>query len=235
MTRWQGDKVRIGLPLHLVTLPSCHLVRFSCLLRQSTPPASTACAARFERLANPNPVLLMETWSDIMDDDNRLGILHGTDGNGNPMVQVSYRPVNAKGEKMKRGARLTVEQRLGQAPRTKRGRLPRSDRLPRASITTSPVHRIASSTGLPWPPEAVQSCDHQLSHPLRRNPPERVGSGGAWIDVISTKGVPFLRFHFNGAGRLVIRDLRGIRPEGIAKARKAARAWMVDQIRNPAP
>ena len=191
---------------------------------------------RFERLANPNPVLLMETWSDIMDDDNRRGILHGTDGNGNPMVQVSYRPVNAKGEKMKRGARLTVEQRLGQAPRTKRGRLATF-----GSIAEGLNNNLSSSSyrKLDGPPLAprrqfsrVITNYHTRYGEIRQNVWEVVG---AWIDVISRKGVPFLRYHFTGAGRLVIRDLRGIRPEGIAKARKSARAWMIDQIRNPAP
>lgn len=191
---------------------------------------------RFEKLANPNPIPLLETWSDLMDDDNRKGILAGTDGNGNPMVRPSYRPVNQNVAGTKRGARLTVEQRLGQAPRTKRGR-----HAAFGSISEGPYNNLSSSAyrKLDGPPLAprrqfsrVITNYHTRYGEIRQGVWEVVG---AWIDVISRKGVPFLRYHFTGAGRLVIRDLRGIRPEGIAKARRSARAWMIDQIRNPAP
>ena len=64
---------------------------------------------------NPNPVPLLETWSNIIDDDNRKGVLAGLDKDGHPMAPVTYRPKTP-------GVRLTVEQRLGQAPRAKRGR-----------------------------------------------------------------------------------------------------------------
>ena len=55
---------------------------------------------------------------------------------------------------------------------------------------------------------------------------------GAWINVVSKKGVPFLHWHFDGTGKLPRRDLRGIRPDGVAKCRRSARAWMIDQIRS---
>jgi hypothetical protein len=42
--------------------------------------------------------------------------------------------------------------------------------------------------------------------------------------VVSTKGVPFLRYHFDGIGQKR-RDLRGIRPAGVAKAIAALQAY----------
>jgi hypothetical protein len=46
---------------------------------------------------------------------------------------------------------------------------------------------------------------------------------GGWADVVSAKGVPFLKFHFNSHPplRLPRRDLRGVRAWGRAEALKA--------------
>jgi hypothetical protein len=41
---------------------------------------------------------------------------------------------------------------------------------------------------------------------------------GAWENVLSKSGVPFLPFHFRGEGRLPVRDLAGLRPEGFTEA-----------------
>jgi hypothetical protein len=183
--------------------------------------------ARLAKVANPNPVPVLETISDIMDDDNRRGILAGEDGNGNPMVMPSYRPVG------KKGVRLTVEQRLGQTGRVKRGRYAAF-----GSSAEGLFNNLSSSSyrKLDGPPLAPR---RQFSRVIT-NYATRYGEVrtnvweviGAWINVLSRKGVPFLHFHFEGAGRLLIRDLRGIRPWGMDKIRGAIRAWMVDQVRN---
>jgi len=54
---------------------------------------------------------------------------------------------------------------------------------------------------------------------------------GLWNEVVNAKGRKFLHYHFEGTGRLPVRDLRGVRPEGVERARKAAKAWMLDLIR----
>lgn len=46
-----------------------------------------------------------------------------------------------------------------------------------------------------------------------------------WEDVVSVKGIPFLRYHFHGDGHLPIRDLRGIRPQGREKLVESALNW----------
>ena len=43
-------------------------------------------------------------WSDIIDDDNRKGVLGGYDKNGNMMMPVTYRPKTPGGK----GTKLTV-------------------------------------------------------------------------------------------------------------------------------
>jgi hypothetical protein len=50
-------------------------------------------------------------------------------------------------------------------------------------------------------------------------------AAGGWQDVVSPKGVPFLGAHFKGENGLPKRDLRGVRPWGMAKARAAVRTW----------
>lgn len=54
---------------------------------------------------------------------------------------------------------------------------------------------------------------------------------GAWMDIVSSKGVPFAPFHFQGSGRLPQRDLRGVRPEGQTKLRRALSDWLLGRLR----
>jgi hypothetical protein len=54
---------------------------------------------------------------------------------------------------------------------------------------------------------------------------------GYWDEVVTPKGKPFLPYHFNGEGQIQ-RDLRGVRPTGLARARSQARAWMIDIVRS---
>jgi hypothetical protein len=182
--------------------------------------------ARFDRLVNPNPEPLMVTWMRIIDDDNRKGVLAGLDGDGNPLIPVTYRPV-------KPGVKLTVEQRLGQTPRKKRGRYAAF-----GSISEGLYNNLSSSSyrQLDGPPLAPR---RQFSRVITNLVTEfgRVSNNvweaiGHWNEVLSKKGRPFLMYHFNGDGRLPKRDLRGIRRDGVEKARRSARAWMIDQIRS---
>ena len=54
---------------------------------------------------------------------------------------------------------------------------------------------------------------------------------GAWDEVVNVQGQPFLKYHFDGTGRLPRRDLRGVRPQGVAKAIDALRNWAKDAVR----
>lgn len=56
---------------------------------------------------------------------------------------------------------------------------------------------------------------------------------GAWQNVLSAKGVPFLGFHAEGAGRLPVRDIFGVRPEGQAKISAALKTWLLSRWSNP--
>lgn len=184
--------------------------------------------ARLRKIADPDATPLMATWMRIIDDDNRRGILAGLDMNGNPMVPVTYRPGKA-GTKP-----LTVEQRLGQAPNSKRGRYAAF-----GSVANAPNNNLTSSqyrllTGPPLAPRGQFSrvitnllTDYDDSNRSRG----RWEAWGYWDGVVSVKGVSFLKFHFDGEGHLPIRDLRGLRPAGRALQISSLREWAMDMVR----
>lgn len=54
---------------------------------------------------------------------------------------------------------------------------------------------------------------------------------GAWENVFtSSSGVQFLPFHFRGEGKLPRRDLAHLRPDGVAAARRALRAFVEGRL-----
>lgn len=162
---------------------------------------------------------LMAHFQQIIVDDNRKGVLAGTDKDGGYMLAVTYRPKgrdkvrkptawqknNAKGRRGVFGGRGPMAAglhnnlawyeylRLGGPPLAPRGAFSRV-------ITNLRTHHVQVS------PHAWEAY-------------------GFWQDVVDVKGRPFLHHAFKR------RDLRGVRPEGRAKARKAAVAWMSDRIR----
>lgn len=170
---------------------------------------------------------LMEHWERIIEADNREGVLAGTDKYGSYMLAVTYRP-------KKPGVKLTVAQRLGQHPRQRRG-----DSYGIGSHMSGVNNNLTSSEyrRLDGPPLAPR---RQFSRVITNlvtaswqdnNNPNQWYATGAWDEVVSAKGVHFLPFHFDGEGRLPVRDLRGVRPEGKAKARESLRAWALLTIR----
>jgi hypothetical protein len=186
---------------------------------------------RLRRIADPDATPLMATFMRIIDDDNRKGVLAGTDMNGNPMIPVRYRPKLKPGQK---AAQLTVAQRLGQKPNIKRGRYATF-----GSIGSGLNNNLSSAEYrlLGGPPLAPRGqFSRVITNLLTDYDDSQRLSGkweawGYWDGVVSTKGVAFLKFHFNGEGHLPTRDLRGLRPEGRELARQAFRNWAMDMVR----
>ncbi len=182
--------------------------------------------ARFQRLVNPNATLLMVTWTRIIEDDNRKGVLAGLDKDGNPMRKVTYRPVTLR-------QKLTAAQRNKVPASKRRGVFAGLGKHPAGTnnnLTSSEYRKLDG------PPLAPRKGFSRVITNLRTRFGQ-TASGiweavGYWDEVVSRKGVLFLKYHFDGEGRLPKRDLRGVRPDGRQKATKAARAWMIDQIRS---
>jgi hypothetical protein len=189
--------------------------------------------AQFEEIANPNPTLLLIRISKLMDNDNRDGVLAGLGGDNQSLAPVTYRPVSAKtGKRVKVGATLTIEQRLGQNRGIKRGRYSRigsGDQRANNNLTTAEYRLLGG------PPLAPR---RQFSRVITNYKQDVIQIGpkvweviGSWVNVLSKKGVPFLHYHFDGVGQKR-RDLRGIRPAGMEAIRATARKWMISIIQS---
>lgn len=167
---------------------------------------------------------LMERWERVIEEDNRQGVLAGLDKDGNPAPPLRYRP---KGNALK----LTAAQRLGQRGNKRRGQYMGSG--PAASgwnnnLSTSEYRRLDGPRLAPR---------RQFSRVITNLVTDHGRDGnvwfaeGSWLDVVSRKGIRFLRFHFDGSSRLPKYDLRGVRPAGKAKLLESLVAWAKLEIR----
>jgi hypothetical protein len=199
---------------------------------------------RLGQLKNLDATDLMLTWMKVIDEDNRRGILQGLDKDGIPMVPVSYRPkapgplrVN-KPPKPTKMATIIADlkrQRLNQRASKRKGAFagfgPMSSGL-HNNLTTAEYQLLG---GPPLAPRDQFSRVITNFKTTFGGPPHGAGQWfamGAWDEVVSTKGVPFLKWHFHSVpSKLPRRDLRGVRPAGIAKALDALRNWARLKVR----
>lgn len=178
---------------------------------------------RFDRqlsgLVDPDFSPLMLDWEKTIVEGNRRGVLAGLDGNDRPMPHLKYR--TGAGKK-----RIAKWRNKG----------------PNGFGTT--LHP-ASAFGL-----GHTAADYEAATGPRLAPfGERsriitnlfTGHGrdgavwyaeGAWFEVVSDKGFPFLRVHFAGLGHMPRYDLRPIRPQDQALMGRQARAFMLALVRS---
>ncbi len=197
-------------------------------------------AARMKRLdltrGDVTPLLL--NWERKMAEGNLKGVLAGTDGAGNPMIAVTYRPVGQVRKK------LTLGERLGQRPNKRRGEYggigPAQGGLLENNNLTSKAYRQ-----LEGPPLAPRrQFSRVITNAAPGHYPDMTHPGVyyvelAWGEVVSPKGFHFLPVHFDGKplgrnGPRKKRDLRGIRPEDKEKMLKSLRSWCMLTIRGKA-
>jgi hypothetical protein len=188
--------------------------------------------ARLEKIGHSNPIPLMISWMKVIDDDTRKGVMAGLDKDGVPMLPVTYRPVGKakkptpqqknvlKGSRLRRGAfggfgphAAGLNNNLTKAEYERLNGPPLAPRGTFSRVITNLKTRFGKLSETRW--EAV----------------------GYWDEVVTAKGRKFLHYHFEGwplgkNGPTKRRDLRGVRPDGMAKARHAAVAWMRDAIRS---
>lgn len=158
-------------------------------------------------LTHPDFSDLMTACAVVMQEDHAYGVLHGTDGDGNPMERTRYRNSLTTAPPKKRPTLNTM--RDGYKP-ISAGSRPNNNNL------TSAEYRKLS--GPPLAPRGPQS--RVIRNYVTRTGLTSTGSHyvqAAIVDVVSAKGVEFLPAHFDGVGRLPKRDLRGIRPTGLAR------------------
>jgi hypothetical protein len=181
---------------------------------------------RFRNLINPDAEPLMLSWMIIIEKDNQKGVLAGLDKHGNTLQPVTYRPVKPGGIK------LTKDQKLG-AKGNARGKFagfgPAASGL-HNNLTSAEYRQLG---GPPLAPRGRYSrVITNLQTEFRRDSATRWEAFGYWREVVSVKGEKFLHYHFHGIGKTKQRDLTGVRPEGVEKARAAGRAWLHDMVRS---
>jgi hypothetical protein len=165
------------------------------------------------RLKDPDATPLMLSWMRILATDNRQGILAGLDADGVPMAPVRYRPKGPP--KRPRKAKF-------------QGFGPYSSGL-HGNLSSAEYRQLGGPPLAPRGPYSRVITNYHTDYARLR-----VGYWQVtfwWEDVVSVKGNPFLRYHFEGMGRLPRRDLRGIRPTGQVKVAQALQAWGRDTIR----
>jgi hypothetical protein len=159
---------------------------------------------------------LMQHWRVLMEQGNLDGVLAGTDGDGNPMLPVTYRPRNPR--------QMTLGERLGQRVNKKRGRLAgvgsyaEHGILPNNNLSSSAYRQL---TGPPLAPRG-QFSRVVTNFVTTTFQTETHGDWvviGTWKDVMSPTGFHFLPALFE------TRDLRGVRPDDLEKMRATILPW----------
>jgi hypothetical protein len=199
--------------------------------------------------------VLLEEWERVIIEDNRRGVLAGLDKDGVEMQAVTYRGQTAtakprarsgafRGSNLK-GNRKGVIRELGLKGGRIAGRTPKGAEkvvggmnrfkgVTTYSFTGSkgaailPNNNLATRVykQLDGPPLAPRrEASRVISNLMTEHDTTEMSASGGWAEVVSPKGVPFLKAHFNGENGLPVRDLRGVRPWGVAQARAAVRKW----------
>lgn len=170
-------------------------------------------SARFRRLKDPDATALMVSWMQVIRDDNKRGVLAGTDKDGNPLAPVTYRPV---------GAGVKPSRRVGQF-------------IPLVAANfgnlTSSEYRLLAGPPLAPRGKSSRVISNLLTEYGKGSTAGTWEAFGYWDQVVSRQGSQFLQYHFHGIGQKK-RDLTGVRPEGIEAAKKRAVNWMMDMVRS---
>ena len=149
-----------------------------------------------DSMENPDFSQFMEQCEVAIHEGHIRGVMAGTDKDGVPMIETTYRNSNAMPLKK---SRTISNSRFGAPGMTKNDNLKTSEYVK-----------------LKGPPLAPRGLGSRV---LRNFASESGLDADGWyvtaylVGIISRKGKPFMEYHFTGAGRLPKRDLRGIRPE----------------------
>ena len=181
--------------------------------------------AGLRQLGDFDATSLMKSWMKIVDDDNRSGILLGLDAQGVMMTPVTYRPVAPP-------KKPAASQKMGKRANVKKGEYQGFGPLASGlhGNLTSAEYRLLG--GPPLAPRGQFSrviTNFQTDYARLRPGYWQVTFW--WENVVSNEGRSFLRYHFTGGKHLPRRDLRGIRPTGLARCAEALQAFASDLLR----
>lgn len=178
----------------------------------------------------------MDQWMpDIMIDaektiseGNRRGIMEGTQGDGSQMPATKYRGSMAAATKTRKGNDYgrTTGKYKGPAlvVNGKRGKATKRN----GNLTTAEYRKLTGPAMAPRGDESRSIANLFTRHFKQGG---TWIAQGAWINVVSAKGRPFLRYHFRGNGTLPRRDLRGVRPRDLAAFKRRSVAILKRKLR----
>jgi len=159
---------------------------------------------------------LMEHWRRLMEEGNLRGVLAGTDGDGNPMTPVTYRPRIPR--------QMTVGERLGQRANKRRGRFAGEGDYSEHGILSNNNLSSSAYRRLTGPPLAPRRQFSRVISNFKTTTFQAEEHGawaviGTWEDVMTVTGYHFLPDLFE------TRNLRGVRPDDLAKMRATILPW----------
>jgi hypothetical protein len=168
---------------------------------------------------------------DIVTEDNRKGVLEGTDHEDNAMPPLGYR----EGHGQPTAARASASDVFG----TRRGRFKGVQAAPKRSRRGGPdgeegikannnlatwLYQEFDGPRLAPRLESSRVIANLEPEPLQILPNGFVSECG-WVDVVDENGRAFLMDHFQGSSRAPRYDLRGVRAWGIREAEQSALEW----------
>ena len=176
---------------------------------------------------------MLEQLERVLVEDNRKGILEGTDGKGNRFKPVFYRP---KDDSRLRTSFGPVAARQGAAFGSASGfakgfayNRPVAGGYGNASAENNngnlTTEQYKKMNGPPLAPRYMKS---RIITNLQTAHGELNGGfwvSKAWVDFVDVHGDPILPKHINGNG-VPVRDPRGVRPWGKRLAQQVMREWM---------
>ena len=160
----------------------------------------------FESIKNIDWQRIGEFAEDVATESNRGAVLAGIDKDGAKMVPVKYRP--------KRGPRVKIEARkFSMRRRNQRGFGTTAGAMKSTSGDNLTPAEYSVLRGPPLAPR--YSASRVITNFVTKSTVNRTGFNleFGWADVLSAKGKPFLKAHFEGRGKLPRRDLRGLQPQ----------------------
>ena len=150
----------------------------------------------------------------IVVEANRRNLLNGLDGDGNAMTPTKYR-----GGFAYHARRRTTN--FGKTKKAFQGHGPLASGL-HGNLSPAEYRALTGPPLLPRKESSRLITNLATRHYLQGH---TWMIEGAWLDVVSAKGVPFLSAHFEGRGHLPRRDPRGIGPYGRKLASEAVAEW----------
>jgi len=173
-----------------------------------------------DRIAKADPQPLMMKYRRILEEDNKYGVLNQIAGDDSPIAPVTYRP-----DRKKKAITWSKGRQRGMKKKSAYTGMFEESAYNNLSHQQ---YRLLSGPALA--PRGLSSrliTNYRTAH---GHSGKRWFAVGAWFDIVSGKGKPFMLGHFTGSGRNKRRDHRGLRTEGRRRIKEETHKWVMKLI-----